>query len=91
MRKAETALAEANQAVERQQAKQQAMLNSSCVGEPTEFQQRIATAQATASDAQARLESAQMRQEQTIWILVGKPFSVVKVLTKRFMEIGDCR
>jgi hypothetical protein len=66
VRKAETALAEANQAVERQQAKQQAMLNSNigCVGETTELDRRIATAQAAARDAQANLESAQTRQTQ---------------------------
>jgi len=64
--KAETDLAKASQVVERQQAQQQAHLNSNLnrVGCPSDFEQHMITAQATEKDAQAALEEARVRQTQ---------------------------
>lgn len=66
VRKAETALAEASQAVVGQQAHQQTYLNRDPrpVGRPPDFAQRIATAQARERAAQATLDGALTRQAQ---------------------------
>ena len=66
VRKAETVLAEASQGLEKQQNLQQTYLNSDPrpVGRPPAFQQHIATAQASATEAQASLDAALARQAQ---------------------------
>jgi hypothetical protein len=66
VRKAETALAAASQAVERQQARQQAYLNCAPrpVGRPPTFERYIATAQATEKELQTALAEARVRQAQ---------------------------
>lgn len=66
VRKAETALAEASQAVERQQARKEAYLNRNPrpVGRPPDFNRSIATAQASERELQAALEDALVRQAQ---------------------------
>ena len=66
VRKAETHLAEANQTLEAQQAKQQAYLASDPrpVGHPPNFTRRIAVAQTSVTEAQTSLDGALLRQAQ---------------------------
>lgn len=66
VRKAETVLAEASQALEKEQSLQQAYLNSDPrpVGRPPDFARRIATAQAGEKVAQVSLADALARQAQ---------------------------